>query len=224
MKNSMRYLFVLAPILVWQSCVSTEKTIVNKLTKYGPPYDAAWHKELDNARAQTKEAWLKYFDMNFFAGRTEVMGSILGITKSDLSKTTNVPVEFFMFPTSSFLAWKPVDPIEPKLTLLQDRMYSLIALDGVFFIWECANLIKDKWIFVAGGHFEAFRSKILSELYFKKKTPIIIICVKERKDGWMGNKTFFAFKENGVLKCVENDRVRLLSDSMFDYNKILLGL
>lgn len=215
-----KYIYCLSYVistLLGYSCASIEKTVVKKLASYGPPYDAAWHEELVNARAQTKDSWLDFTNMNSFNSQLNSIGSLLGITESDVAKATCVPVEFFMFPTSSFLTWKPEDPIEPNLTLLKDRSYCFMAKNDVFFYFGCASSRNDKWKVVAGGNLNKFRSEKLSELYFKKKIPIIVVCVTENNDGWIGNYTFFAFKENGVLKCVDRQKISLLSDVMMGY-------
>lgn len=217
MNKIIQYIPVILLLLLGSSCVSIEKTVVNKLSQYGPPYDAEWHKELVNARAQIKESWIKYFDMDLIVDFPKSVGNIIGITERDVAKATCVPVEFFRFPTSTFFAWKPEDPIEPNLILLKDKVYCLMAKKDVFFRFGCANMKNNNWEVVAGGNFYEFRSEKLSELYFKKKIPIIIVCVTEENDGWIGNYTFFAFKENGVLKCVDREKIRPLSDVMKEY-------
>jgi hypothetical protein len=223
MKNKVRCLIFMMLSLLGYSCVSVERSVVNQLAQYGSPYDAVWHKKLVKERIQVKDSWLNYFDIESYKESPQLMGYDIGLTESDLDKVTCVPIEFYMFPTSSFHAWKPENSIEENMVLLKDRMYCFMAIDGIFFDFGCANLKNDKWEVGAGGSFNEFDSKTLSELYFKKKLPLIIICVTEKDYGWIGNFTFFAFKENGVLKCVDRKQIKPLSDVLLSYQSLRKG-
>lgn len=214
--NNIYTIFTVILFACITSCQTTEKIRTKKLASYGTPFDVEWHKEILKYEKELKKVAFEETTYESIVDdwNRDVLLSELGITEKNynIRKLETIPIENYVILYENLKNWTPDKPIEKIMELDTTLIKTILSINNIFI--GAIYYGQDKK-FDAAQPIRRLGSDYLSDAYYVKKLPIFSITVAKNKEKIfqiLATENLYVYKEDGVFKCICNNKFYLLSD------------